>query len=51
MIKKAPFARLVREIMADLNKFGTGPDRIQRKALEMLQVGCEAHLVAEFEGL
>lgn len=51
-IKKAPFARLVREYIQDLNKDRRHPVyRIQRSALEALQEATEAHLVNVFESM
>ncbi|KAH8650263.1 histone-fold-containing protein [Tricladium varicosporioides] len=47
LIKKAPFARLVREIIIDV---GCRPDyRIQASALDALQEATEAFLTTEFE--
>jgi histone H3 len=46
LIPKAPFTRLVKEIMADV---GAHDFRIQATALEALQESAEALLVAEFE--
>jgi histone H3/H4 len=46
LIPKAPFTRLVKEIMVDVGAQGF---RIQPMALEALQESAEALLVAEFE--
>ena len=47
LIRKLPFQRLVREIVADL--FHDQNYRMQSYALLALQEACEAHLVALFE--
>jgi histone H3 len=44
LIPKAPFARVVREIMNEIGEF-----RIQSLALEALQEAVEGVLVTEFE--
>lgn len=48
LLRKAPFARLVREIAEDQTAGGTSI-RFQRSALEALQEAVEAFLVSNFE--
>jgi histone H3/H4 len=46
---KAPFARLVREILHDIGVFGNGDLRIAPGALECLQEAVEQFVISEFE--
>ena len=49
MIPKAPFARLVKEVLVQESGPGGESLRIQASALEALQESAEALLVTEFE--
>jgi histone H3/H4 len=51
LLRKAPFTRLVREIMVDVGGPGAIGFRIQSAALGALQEAAEACLVTEFESM
>lgn len=49
MIPKAPFARLVKEIIDEFKPIGEAGFRIQASAMNALQEAAESTLVTEFE--
>ncbi len=48
LVPKAPFARLVREVISEVIRPG-GPDRVQAQAMLALQEAAEAYIVGLFE--